>query len=119
MFTVLPADKGRALHIKASGRLTHKDYVELTPEIDRQITESGPIRMLLDAEEFEGWDLRAAWDDMVLGIRHWGDFERIAIVGDKKWEERAAWVLDHVWPGEIRFYPVEKVEAAWAWVCGD
>jgi hypothetical protein len=31
--------------------------------------------------------LRAAWDDLEFGLKHYSDFERIAMVGDRKWEE--------------------------------
>ncbi len=46
--------------------------------------------MLIDATEFEGWELRAAWDDFKLGLKHGSDFYKIAIVGDKRWQQWAA-----------------------------
>jgi hypothetical protein len=43
------------------------------------------INVLIDATEFEGWELRALWDDFKLGLKHGRQFQKMAIVGNKKW----------------------------------
>ena len=35
---------------------------------------------------FQGWDAGAAWEDLKFDLKHFGDIERLAMVGDKKWQ---------------------------------
>ena len=66
------------LSMKASGMLTHADYKEITPLIESALAGvTGPkIRVLFDMTELQGWELRAAWDDFKIGLKHGGDFEK-------------------------------------------
>lgn len=116
MFEILSGTQGRRFYIKAVGRLTDADYKDLTPKLEAAIEEFGPIRLYADLEGFEGWEPAAAWDDFVLGIRHWNDFERVAIVGDKTWEDVAARVMDKLTKGEFRFFPLAEQAEARTWI---
>ena len=42
--------------------------------------------MLFDMKGFHGRDAGAAWEDFKFVRKHFGDIERLAMVGDKKWE---------------------------------
>lgn len=77
------------LTLKAVGKLTHEDYELMVPMVDNAIQgiKHPKIKVLFDAREFEGWEARAAWDDLKFGITHMGKFTKIAFVGNKKWEE--------------------------------
>ena len=59
------------------------------PAIDAAVAAEGKVRLLAQFEDFHGWDMHAAWDDFRLGMKHYGDFEPIAMVGDRKWQ---AWL---------------------------
>ncbi len=80
------------LVFKAVGRLTHDDYEEITPLIDAALSavERPRVNALVDATELEGWESRALWDDCRLGLRHGSAFDKIAIWGDRRWQEMAA-----------------------------
>ena len=58
------------LKMKAVGKLTHQDYEIISPMIDKAVlnVEAPESKALFDATEFEGWELRAAWDDLRLGL---------------------------------------------------
>lgn len=116
MFEILPESHDSRIALKASGTLTHADYQKLTPLLEARIAESGPLSAMMDMADFTGWELRAAWDDFILGITHMGDFERIALVGDRKWEELAARVADRLMKAKVRFFDVSQRDAAWAWI---
>ncbi len=75
------------VELKAIGRLSHEDYQTLTPMLESAIAgiEQPKINMLIDATQFEGWELRALWDDFKLGLKHGREFQKLAIVGNKKW----------------------------------
>jgi len=103
------------LALKAVGKLTHEDYDVTTPMIDSAlgaVTEPR-VKVLIDATETEGWELRAAWDDFRLGLKHNNDFEKIAIYGSKRWQEIAvrmgAWFVS----GEVKYFDGEEDALAW------
>ena len=94
------------LSLKAQGKLTHKDYETITPMIDSALAEvkDSKVRAIFDATEFEGWDVRAAWDDFKLGLKHGNEFEKIAIYSNKDWQELAAKVGSWFISGKIKSF---------------
>ena len=80
------------LSLKAAGKLTHEDYKTITPMIDSALNsvKDPKVKVLIDGTELEGWEPRAAWDDFKLGLKHGNEFDRIAIYGNKNWQEIAA-----------------------------
>ena len=101
--------------LKAVGKLTHADYEEITPMIDAalQLVENPKIRVLVDGTEMEGWELRAAWDDFRMGLRHGSKFEKIAIYGNRNWQEIAAKVGTWFISGEVKYFESHDEAVAW------
>ena len=106
------------LRIKAIGKLTHKDYEVLSPMLDSavQAVEHPQIKAFVDVIELDGWELRAAWDDFKLGMKHGREFSRIAIVGDQPWEKVAAKVAGWFISGETEYF--EDPDEAMSWLAG-
>jgi hypothetical protein len=102
--------------MRVVGKLTHQDYTKIIPMIDGALSavDDPKANVLLDATEFEGWELRAAWDDLKLGLKHGSDFSKIAIVGDKRWLEIAAKVGGWFISGEVRYF--EQFPEALSWL---
>ena len=73
------------LSLKATGKLTHADYEKINPMIDSALEgiKDPKIKAYIDGSDFEGWELRAAWDDIKLGLEHGSEFEKVAIFGTK------------------------------------
>tara|TARA_B100000315_G_C14438487_1_gene523576 strand:+ start:534 stop:890 length:357 start_codon:yes stop_codon:yes gene_type:complete len=118
MFQMLAGSGGKVVGVKASGRLTDADYQEFLPQLEKIIDQYGPLHMLVDLADFEGFSPKAAWDDFAFGMTHWHDFARIALVGDRAWEEMAARLANLLMRGEVRFFPLAEMDAAWEWVKG-
>lgn len=104
------------LTLKASGKLTHEDYEVITPMIDSALgaVENAKVKVLIDGAELEGWELRAAWDDFKLVLKHGNEFEKIAIYGNKKWERSAAKIGNWFLSGEVRYF--EDLHEAMDWL---
>ncbi|CAH7056771.1 STAS/SEC14 domain-containing protein [Vibrio chagasii] len=77
---------------KAKGKLTHDDYQAMIPILKTTIKEidSSALKMLVDISTLTGWELRAAWDDFKLGLELNSKIDKIAICGDKSWQELAS-----------------------------
>ena len=104
------------LYIKAIGKLTHKDYEIIIPMIESALegVKNPNIIALFDGSEFEGWELRAAWDDFKLGLKHGNEFKKVAVVGNKKWLQVASNIGSWFISGTVRQF--EEMEAALEWL---
>jgi len=101
---------------KASGKLTDADYQQFIPRLEALIHEYGKISVLLELEDFHGWEPKAAWDDFTLGLAHPHDFERIAIVGDKAWEHWITLLAKPFTHARVRYFAHSDRNAAWDWL---
>lgn len=101
--------------IKASGKLTHEDYERMVPMLEAALVKVNEprIKVLFDATEFEGWELRAAWDDFKLGITHGPSFDKIAIYGKHEWQDLAAKVGSWFVHGDIRSFTSHDDAVNW------
>jgi len=107
------------LVVHASGKLTKEDYLYLTPEIERLVQQHGKVRLLFEMIDFHGWDVGAAWEDLKIGLDHFNDIERMALVGEKKWQQGMVAFVKPFTKAEVRYF--ERAEAATArrWVEGN
>ena len=103
------------LSIKAIGKLTHEDYKTITPMIDSALNavKEPQVKALIDGTELEGWELRAAWDDFKIGLKHGNEFVKIAIYGNKNWQEIAAKVGAWFVSGEVKYFENEEDALTW------
>ena len=103
------------LIMRVRGKLSHDDYQSLVPMLESAIAEveHPKINVFFDAREMEGWEPRAAWDDLKLGVKHGREFNRIAMLGNRQWQEWAARVGSWFIGGEARFFEDEAEAMAW------
>lgn len=101
--------------LKASGTLTHRDYQMITPMLEGALkgVNHPHIHLLFDATDFHGWELRAAWDDLKLGLKHGSEFKKIAIYGQQNWLELGARIAAWFMQGEIQFFTDKQTALAW------
>jgi hypothetical protein len=72
------------------------------------------VKALIDGTEFEGWELRAAWDDLKLGLKHGNEFEKVAIYGNKNWPKITAKIGSWFIAGEVKYF--QSAEEAIDWL---
>lgn len=94
------------LTLKATGKLTHSDYKKITPILEPALEgfEEESIRVLFDATDLEGWEFRAAWDDLRLGLKFGNKFKKIAVYGNKNWQEYATRISSWFTSGDVQFF---------------
>jgi len=104
------------MKIKINGTLTHEDYKRMVPMLRSSIAgvKEPDVRILMDATEFNGWELRAAWDDLKFGIEFRQIFSKIAIVGTSTIEEYAAKIGSWFMNGDMKFF--ESLDEAYEWL---
>jgi SpoIIAA-like len=114
--TIEIAATGNVLEVRATGKLTKEFYEELVPIVDQQIKQFGKIRVLFMMDDFHGWTAGALWEDMKFDLKHWRDIERLAIVGESKWEKGMATFCKPFTSASIKYFDECEIEAARKWL---
>ena len=108
--------QGKILEVKVGGNLDKSDYQELAPKIEELIDQHGKIRVLLKTHDFHGWTAGALWEDIKFDAKHFRDIERLAIVGEKKWEKGMATFCKPFTTAKIRFFEHQQADDARSWI---
>ena len=103
------------LTLKIEGKLTHEDYELMVPMINNAISgfKEPKIKALVDITQLDGWTLEAMWDDFKFGLQHGSEFTKIAVVGNKNWQEWASKVGSWFIGGEIKSFHNENEAIEW------
>lgn len=107
---------GNIIGFKAVGTITKEDYALLTAEVESLIREVGSLCLLLDLETFEGEEFKAWGADLKFGHEFRKKIQKMAIVGDKKWQKWLTSLVDPFYARDARFFPTAEREAAWVWL---
>jgi len=106
-------DNGRLLEVHLTGKV---DYARLLPAVDCLLKQHGRIRMLVELHDFHGWTAGARWEDIVVACHHFKGVERLAIIGEAKWEQGMATFCQPFTKAEARFFDHTKPSEARDWV---
>ena len=107
---------GKILEAQIQGKLTKEDYEVFVPEIERLIRLHGKLRILLYMHDFEGWSAGALWEDIKFDAHHFSDIERLALVGESKWQEGMAVFCKPFTTAKVRYFDHAQLPAARQWI---
>jgi hypothetical protein len=118
MITIETGQNGALIEARLSGRIRSADYDDvLVPAIETALADHDALRMLvLAGEDFEGYDLGAAWADTRLGLSHWRGFDRVAVATDTGWMKTSIRLAAPVLPCPVQVFPLAEVEDARRWL---
>lgn len=104
-----------ALNIRR--KLTKGDLNDLLPALKKHTDSFDNPHLFIGMENFQGWeDTNAFWKDLKLDAEHIGKFDRIALVGDKRWEAWLTRLTDALTGNEIRYFYPDAKGRAWNWI---
>jgi hypothetical protein len=118
MISIMEETEAEVLLVKASGVLTAQDYEDiLIPQLNQRIEHFGKASILFYfADDFKGWEIGAAWDDAVFGMKHRHDFKKVAVVGDQKWLNWAMKIGYYFIDGQVASFHKSEYQNALSWV---
>jgi len=111
-------DNATFLHAHVSGKLVKADYEDFVSAFERLARQHGRVRVLFQMSDFRGWDTGAAWEDFKFGIEHFADIERLAMVGETKWQQGMALFCKPFTRAAIRYFDRAAASEARAWLAG-
>jgi hypothetical protein len=107
---------GKCLLVQLSGKLTKEDYQQFVPEIEKLMQREGKLRVLVRMHNFHGWTMGALWEDIKFDLKHFGDIERLALVGDRKWEAGMAAFCKPFTRATVRYFDEAQYNEAQTWI---
>jgi hypothetical protein len=113
---LIESDGGNTLEVFLTGKLVKEDYATFVPAVDTAIAAHGKLRMLVVMHDFHGWTASAAWEDTKFGARHFRDLDRLALVGETKWQHGMAVFCKPFTTATVRYFEHDKIDAARAWL---
>ncbi len=107
---------GKIIVVHVSGKLVKEDYEDFVSEFDRLIGLHEKLSILFEMTGFHGWTVSAAWEDTKFGFHHFGDIDRLAMVGEKKWQEGMATFCKPFTKATVKYFDHSKISEARKWL---
>jgi hypothetical protein len=99
---------GTVITLSFRGKLAKKDYETFVPMIESQMQNGSPIRLLVELHDFEGWTAGALWEDTKFAAKHFYDIERLAVVGELRWQKGVTVFVKPFTAAHVRYFDVQE-----------
>lgn len=121
MLQILTDLPSHVVGIEASGRIDKGDFEKvLIPAIDSLAKRTGKINyLLLLNTDIRHFSTGAWWEDMLVGLKHFTKWRRIAIVTASRSIHKFSDFFSVLVPGESRGFSIHELEAAKQWVSAE
>ena len=96
----------RLLVLRVGGELKKSELDTVQSEFVEKIARAGTVKLLVFLENFTGWERGEQWGDTDFFFSHRNDFEKIAVVGNLRWEAQVlAFTGAGLRKGPVKFFP--------------
>ncbi len=109
---------GKILEIRVTGKLTKEDYEHFVPRTEELMKES-KVKILMSMHDFTGWEMGALWEDIKFDIKHFGDIEKLALVGEKQWEKGMAMFCKPFTTAKVKYFDRSEIDQAREWLAAE
>ena len=116
MFKVLEKTFGNLIAIEIDGHIEKKDYDKVTPLIEKVVREYGKVKLYIQINSIKGIEPAAFMKDVKTYLNHFNDVDKIAVVGENKWQKFWSDLADPFVSGEIRFFTHSEIAEAQTWI---
>lgn len=113
------AASGKLLEVSVTGKLTTEFYRDFVPTVEKQIAEHGKIRILFTMHDFHGWTAGALWEDIKFDVKHWRHIQRLAIVGETRWQRGMSAFCKPFTLAKIKYFDHTESDKARQWLEAD
>lgn len=116
MFEKLSESSGPIVGYRIKGKITAEDYAQLGADMQALVDQYDETYMLIDVQEFSGEEAKAWLPDLKFGHQFHDNIQKMAIVGDQRWEGMLSALVKPFYAQEGRVFAEDDIDAAWAWL---
>lgn len=116
MYRQLERPEPNVFGFEVSGTIAREDVDAIAAKLKHAIENNGRVRLLLRMRDVDGITPGALWEDLKFATIYSNDIERMAVLGDRKWEE---WLTEFSGvgePTEVKYFDIGNTENAWRWL---
>jgi hypothetical protein len=107
------------LTIKIAGEFTQPDLAAAQKRAADVLSRQGKMPVLVLNEQVETWSKEGDWGDLSFQVENDQYIEKMAIVGDKKWQDLALIFVGKTFREfPIEYFSTEELAKARAWLKG-
>lgn len=107
---------GNIVTLKFKGKVSKADYEDFVPQIEFLMKGDVKIRLLVELHDFEGWTAGAMWEDTKFAARHFNDIERLAVVGEARWERGMTTFIKPFTMAAVKYFDLQDIDQARRWI---
>jgi len=116
MYERLSSDPDTFVAYRIKNRISNEEFEEIAQVLEGDIESKGKLNMLVEIDHMDFPTPGVVWNDLKFAYHHAKDFDRFAVLGDKKWEQWWVEVSDKIMSTNCRYFDVSEKEQAWDWV---
>jgi hypothetical protein len=116
MIEIKTSENSNIIFTTASGKMEKQDYETLLPLAEAKIAQHGKERWYFEMDHFNGWHFDTFWRDVKFDLKHAHHFEKVAMVGDKKWQEWMSKSLKAFISADVRYFNTSEKQLADQWI---
>ena len=103
--------------LRVTGMLRKSELDEIQTAGAKELKTGGRAKLLIIAENFDGWERGADWGDLSFFLEHGNQIEKIAIVSDEKWKtEWLTFAGTGFRRAPVKHFPADQLSQARAWL---
>jgi hypothetical protein len=110
------ATDANILYTIVSEEITKDDFSQIESNVDRLFHNFTKVSWYYEMRNFEGWEFKTFFHASKYTLKHNDLFQKIAMVGEKKWQE---WMTDLMKPfasAQVHFFESDDKEEAKKWI---
>jgi hypothetical protein len=97
-------ESGKLLVARIDGKLTKEDYQHFASEFEKHLRGHEQLNVLVDMNGFDSLEAGAVWEEVKFDVKHFADIDRLAAVGDKRWQHIATTLFSPFTKATIRYF---------------
>ncbi len=114
MIKILERSKGNVFGLEATGDISKEDLLAVEAKLDEAIKKYGKISWVYVIKSLDYTSIGAMYTDMMWLLKNIKHFDKMAVVGSKKWEELLI-KADSLIFGE-KYFDISELDKAWEYV---
>jgi hypothetical protein len=115
MIEKIGENEGKIIGFKIIGNVTKADYKVMIPEIESILSKEESVSVLMDISQFKGEDMDALRDHFKMFHDYHKKIDKIAVIGNKSWEEWITKFAESVYL-QSKFFYQSDMDSAWKWL---
>lgn len=114
---LIPHKSDNIIGLNIDGWIEAEDIQKVAELIETKLNHEVKLRVYAEVNNWSGMSLAAFMQDLKFSLKHLNDFEKEAIVSDRKWLEGLAALGNTLFPSiEVKHFSLEEKDQALAWI---